>query len=104
MAEHNGLCASDHHHINRYSDCYNCVYCPSCIELESRLKEANLQISSLQYSNKLLYKELNNEATTNLGSEWIMTAVRTHLSPSNRYQKKSSRTGSLAYMESISYY
>jgi len=59
MAEHNSCCASKRVQKNSDSDYYSRVNCPSCSELEYPLKEANIELSSLQYINKLLYKELN---------------------------------------------
>jgi len=83
VAEHSGWCASKREQINRNSDYYSSVKCLSCIELEHLLKEANKEISSLQYINEWLYKELNNGATTNIECEWARTAPRAQISTSN---------------------
>jgi len=68
---------------NSNSDYYSRVNCPSCSELEYLLKDANIEISSLQYINKLLYKELNHGATTSIEREWSRKAPRAQLSTSN---------------------
>lgn len=83
MAEHNGLCASTHMQINRKSEYYSSANCLNCVDLENLLKEAHLEISSLQYINKLLYKELNKGASTNTESEWTRTTSRPHISTPN---------------------
>ena len=84
MAEHNSWCASKRvQKKNSSSDYYSRVYWPSCSELEYLLKEANKELSSLQYINKLLYKELNHGATTSIEREWSRTAPRAQLSTSN---------------------
>jgi len=59
---------------NSNSDYYSRVNCPSCSELEYLLKDANIEISSLQYIYKLLYKELHHGATTSIEREWSRTA------------------------------
>ena len=83
MAEHNGLCASTHVQINGKSEYYSSANCLNCVDLENLLKEARLEISSLQYINKLLYKELNKGASTNTKSEWTRTTSRPHISRPN---------------------
>jgi hypothetical protein len=44
---------------------YKSGKCLHCVDLESQLREALLEISSLQFINKLLYKELRNETMKN---------------------------------------
>jgi hypothetical protein len=44
---------------------YKSGKCLHCVNLESQLREALLEIGSLQFINKLLYKELRNETTRN---------------------------------------
>jgi hypothetical protein len=56
------LALRKHHTIVEY---YNGSNCPNCNELESELREAFLEISSLQFINSLLYKELNNNIVRN---------------------------------------
>jgi hypothetical protein len=83
MAEHNSWCFSKRVQKNSNSDYYSRVNCPTCSEFEYLLKEANVQLSSLQYINKLLYKELNHGETTSIESEWSRTAPWAQLSTSN---------------------
>jgi hypothetical protein len=66
----NGLCASNSVQLNRNSEYYSSFNCISCINLKNQLREAHLEISSLQYINQLLYKELNNGVLVNTVGEW----------------------------------
>jgi len=65
--------------INYNSEYHRGANCLSCSDLESQLKEALLEISSLQYINKLLYKELNNGASINTLDEWTKTTTRSQI-------------------------
>ena len=51
MGEHNGLCIMKYEQLNYNSEYYSSVNCLSCSDIESQLKEALLEISSLQYIN-----------------------------------------------------
>ena len=101
MAELNGLCASELGIKNRFSDYYNSVNCPGCSELKLLLKEAYLEISSLQYINKLLYKELHNETSTNTGSEWTRMGSRSHIPSSNGFNKAQGNPGTPQTLEPV---
>jgi len=73
-------CALSDQQIN-----YNCEYYSganylNCIDLESQLREALLEINSLQFINKLLYKELNNGTSMNTLDEWTRRTARSQVS------------------------
>jgi hypothetical protein len=69
--------------ISSNSEYYSTVNFLSCIDLEHQLKEAHVEISSLQYINKLLYEELNNGASMNTAREWTRTASRSRIPTPN---------------------
>ena len=76
-------CASQREQIDRNCEYYNNVKYPSYSELEHMLEEANLEISSLQYINKLLYKEINNGASMSIENEWARETSGTQITTSN---------------------
>jgi hypothetical protein len=80
MAERNVVCTLSSEQINYNYEHYSGANCLSCIDLESRLREALLEISSRQYINKLPYKELNNGASMNALGEWKRTTSRSQVS------------------------
>lgn len=65
MAESDGLCTLSSEQISYNCECYNGDQCLSCIDLESQLKEAFVEINYSQFINKLLYKKLNNGTSMN---------------------------------------
>ena len=92
MGKQNGLYIMKSEQLNYNSKYFSSVKCLSCSDLESQFKEALLEISSQQYINKLLYKELNNGASMNTLDEWKKTAARSQILTlkCNHYIKRSS--------------
>jgi hypothetical protein len=82
MAESNGLSALNVQ-TNCNSEYYSSVNCLNSIDLGSQLREAHLEISSLQYINKLLYKELNNGASMNTMGKWTRSTTTSQISTPN---------------------
>ena len=80
---------------NYNSEYYSTVKCLSCSDLESQLKEALLELSSLQYMNKLLYKELNNNASMNTLDERTKMATRSQISTLKCNRNITRRSGAL---------
>ena len=102
MAERNGRHTFGFEQIN-----YNCAYysggnCLSCIDLESQLREAFLKISSLQFINELLYKELNNGTSMNTLDEWTRPTARSEVSTFKCNHDNSTRSEALQSSHPVS--
>jgi len=70
MVERDGLRCLSSEQISHNCEYYISDKCLSSIVQESQFREALLEISSLQFIKKLLYKELNNRTTRNTFDEW----------------------------------
>jgi len=70
--------------------------------VESQLRKALLEISSLQFLNKLLYKELNNGTSMNTLDEWTRLTARSQVSTFKCIHNNSRRSEALQSSQPVS--
>ena len=96
-------CALSDQQINYNCEYYSGANCLNCIDLETKLREVLLEISSLQFINKLLYKELNNGTSMNTLDEWTKPTARSQVSTFKCNHDNSRRSEAHVITTSICY-
>jgi hypothetical protein len=92
MAESDGLCTLSSEQISYNCEYYNSDKCLSCVDLESQLTEVLLEVNSLQFINKLLYKELNNGTLMNTFDEWTRPTAWSQVVSTSKCNQNNSRS------------